>query len=349
MTFLRYYGLGAVGLSFLITALGVECALLIEHLFAHGGAPFSMDIGHLLEACFAVATFLISFGAVLGKVSPTQTVLLVLLETIFYSANRQLLLVRWLSNVAPFADVGGTISIHLFGCYFGLGAAFMLRPPPESACDKAEKSSVTSDVTSLIGTTFLWLYWPSFVAGAIPPGTDEAETAITNTVLALVGSTIATFALSAILSNGRLRPVDIQNATLAGGVTIGAVANFKLQPVGAIVVGSAAGILSTVGYKYVQPFLATKARLHDTCGVHNLHGMPAILGGLASVILPACIDLTGVADPGIQAAATALTLVVSFLTGGLTGALLRLVGDGHGQEFEDAPYWEAAEEDAHPA
>ena len=81
-----------------------------------------MDIAHMLEMCFAVATFLISFGAVLGKVSPTQTVLLVFLECIFYSANRQLLLVRWLSNVAPFADVGGTISIHLFGCYFGLGA-----------------------------------------------------------------------------------------------------------------------------------------------------------------------------------------------------------------------------------
>jgi hypothetical protein len=32
-----------------------------------------------------------------------------------------------------------------------------------------------------------------------------------------------------------------------------------------------------------QPNLFEKVRLHDTCGVHNLHGLPGLISGLASI------------------------------------------------------------------
>jgi ammonium transporter Rh len=43
----------------------------------------------------------------------------------------------------------------------------------------------------------------------------------------------------------------IQNATLAGGVAVGACADMIITPVGAVIIGSAAGILSTCGFRYL--------------------------------------------------------------------------------------------------
>lgn len=83
------------------------------------------------------------------------------------------------------------------------------------------------------------------------------------------------------------------SATLAGGVAIGAVADLFLTPGGAILVGGLAGFISVVGFAKLTPFILTRLGLHDSCGIHNLHGMTGVFGGIVSAIV------TGMATPQI--------------------------------------------------
>ena len=35
----------------------------------------------------------------------------------------------------------------------------------------------------------------------------------------------------------------------------------------------------------LQPWMSKKLHTHDTCGVHNLHGMPAVIGAILSCVM----------------------------------------------------------------
>ena len=88
---------------------------------------------------------------------------------------------------------------------------------------------------------------------------------------------------------GRFAPSTVQNATLAGGVAVGAIASLEMGLCTAAVLGAFGGMISTVGYQKLQPYLYEKLGLHDSCGVHNLHGLPGLFGSLASVVACAFI------------------------------------------------------------
>lgn len=147
-------------------------------------------------------------------------------------------------------------------------------------------SNKTSDTFAMIGTIFLWMFWPSF-NGALATETQKHRVVI-NTVISLSACCVMSFMFSSLVRPGRkFDMVDIQNASLAGGVAVGSAADLMIQPWAAALIGSLAAILSVLGYTKVQPFLENKIGLYDTCGIHNLHGMPGLMGALGGVIAAA--------------------------------------------------------------
>merc|ERR1711971_279360 len=102
-----------------------------------------------------------------------------------------------------------------------------------------------------MGTLFLWLLWPSFCAAVAPEGKPMFY-AVTNCFLGLIGSVVGFAIASRSLHGGKLNIVEMQNATLAGGVAMGVPATYPLGPPGALALGIMAGVLSTVGYASVD-------------------------------------------------------------------------------------------------
>ena len=117
-----------------------------------------------------------------------------------------------------------------------------------------------------------------------------------NTIISLTGSCLATFVVSALIRE-KFNMEDILNATLAGGVAIGAPAGVTANPAASMVVGILAGAISVLCYKFLTTKLEEWVNLYDTCGVNNLHGIPGILGGLSSAVIIVAYGNIPLTDP----------------------------------------------------
>ncbi|KAL1139015.1 hypothetical protein AAG570_009076 [Ranatra chinensis] len=272
MTFLKKYGFSSVGFNFLLAACMLEWGILCNGIFSND--YISVGINSLMDADVLAATILISMGAVLGKTTPFQLFAMGIIEAVIYSCNEELI------KKLKVIDTGDSLTVHTFGAYFGLACSRVLGKPKYK---DMEGSSYQSDIFAMIGTLFLWVFWPSFNGGSVYG--DAQQRAVINTYISIAASCVAAFAISSITSReNKFNMVHVQNATLAGGVAVGTAASMVLRPYGAAIVGSVAGILSATGYVYLQPWLDSRLGIHDTCGVHNLHGMPGVLAGFVGAV-----------------------------------------------------------------
>ncbi|KAJ0061168.1 hypothetical protein NL108_008859 [Boleophthalmus pectinirostris] len=337
MTFLKRYGFSSVGVNLLLAAFGLQWGLLMQGLWHMDHGKIKINIFKIINADFSTATVLISFGAVLGKTSPVQLLIMTILEITIFSINEHLV-----ANVLLANDVGASMIIHAYGAYFGLAVARVLYRPGLRNGHDNEGSVYHSDMFAMIGTVFLWMFWPSFNSAIADPGLTQL-TAVINTYLSLAACVLSAYAMSSLVEHkGKLDMVHIQNATLAGGVAVGTCADMNIGPFGAMLIGFIAGIISTLGFKFLTPVLASNLGIQDTCGVHNLHGLPGVLGGLAGIVAVALGKKEG-GSAAMQAAALASSLGFALVGGAVTGLIMKLPFWGQPPDqncFDDSLYWE---------
>ena len=316
MVFVRNYGYSATTGTYLVVAVSIPLYLGLRATgLISAGAMAPGTIRVLLLAEFACAAGLIAMGAVLSRLRLFQYALLAILLVPAYMLNEWLVLDGGLGLTRGFVDSAGSVTIHAFGAYFGIGLALAL-PRPSSVDALHIESDATSDRFSMLGSMVLWLFWPSFCSAMVPP--EQMPQTVLNTILALCGATLAAYAGSAWLRRGKPAIADMANASLAGGVCIGATCNLVSAP-GAFGIGLLAGGLCAVGYVRVQPWLQDRLGIVDTCGVHNLHGMPGLLGGLLAIlVLPA--------SAAAQVAGILVTLALALGCGLAGGAIIRVTG-----------------------
>src|SRR3972149_6883071 len=319
MVFIRKYGYTSITAAYLAVALSLPLYMLVRPYLWGSVANISIaNISMLLFAEFAAASLLIAIGGPLGRVNTSQYLLIGLLFTPLYAINEWFLFSGAVIPIGAFLDTAGSVMIHAFGAYFALGMTIMLTTKKESAM--SVETSRRSNEFALLGSAALWIFWPSFCSALV--AVDKIPLVAINTVLALCGATLATYVFS-ILIRGKIEVGDIANASLAGGVAIGAtVAN--VTPGWSMLIGLIAGTISVVGYAIIQPRLQKATGGVDTCGVHNLHGMPGVFGGIVALGL--------VASPLWQLMGIIMSVIFALTTGIVVGFIASRLGR------KDTPY-----------
>ncbi|XP_063538649.1 ammonium transporter Rh type A-like [Cydia strobilella] len=409
MTFLMKYCYGALGINWMLAALVAQWSIITQGLFHMKDMTIPLNKKTILEADIMSATVLITFGALLGRASVNQLLFIAIVEALIGSLNLYLIeAVIKASDVGGSMAIhsyGAFFGIAVSGAWVCcrkqrdqpqdeghplekpsymtdvtsmiVSGAWMRcrkrRDQPQDDVHPFEGpsySSYTTDVTSMIGSIFLFIYWPSFNA-ALTGSDADYQRAVVNTYLSLAACSVVTFVLSAFLRHGKFEMEHIQNSTLAGGVGVGTVCNMHITAGGAILIGIGAAFVSVFGFaklkaslyiQYGNPFLIRKCGLLDTCGVLHLHGFPGVYSGIISVIVAALATEKMYGAEGLktvfeaighgrstgmqgamQLAALLCSLGLAIVFGVITGCITRLkIFDplSKEQQFNDEQFWE---------
>lgn len=141
-------------------------------------------------------------GALLGKLSPEQYIIMGLFEVVFYCVNEYILFHLWtvsdsvsrncftlLYKTCNFqvTDAGDSMTVHTFGAYFGLTIARIMYRKGQVGHHR-EGSSYTSDIFAMVGTynkSFLRLVCADLYH---PSGRSEVAMPFPRAIIRLLGN-----------------------------------------------------------------------------------------------------------------------------------------------------------------
>ncbi|XP_070776272.1 rh blood group, D antigen [Enoplosus armatus] len=342
-TFLVRCGFSGSGFNLLVAAMATQWALIlngIESWYSRG--KFRIDLRSLVVAEMCAASALISIGAVLGKTNPVHLILIALLEVSGFVLN------AWLLQTLHVRLLNSIMLLHIFGAFFGLTLTWILyRRGSEQQFEK-EKFDRKTGLFSMLGTVFLWMFWPSFNSVLVDDRTPGRKLgAVCSTYLALAVSAVTAAAVSGLSSpKGKLNPIHMQSCMLAGGVAVGVSMSVVHQPWEAMTIGFTAAVVSTIGFRYLKIHMLLAFQCHDTCTVLSTHGLPGLVGWLAHLLLQIkdCDDHTTAIRFAVFHICTLLiTITLSLSMGIITGLLLKWNFWRPPQDkkcFDDQAFWE---------
>ena len=321
--FLKRYRLSGVTEVFWLAAITVQYYFLWNALFFGAwrtyGHFFTSTLD-LIKGEFCAISMVVAFGALVGKANNLQLLISVLVGILLYSVNEQILFTS-----LDVRDIGGSMYIFVFGAFYGLGISWMLNFK-EAKNNRNFVTDVNSNSFGLIGTLFLWCFFPSFNS-ALAADDLSANIAVVNTYFCLIGSVLGAYLISKIVWKGKFHVEHILNATLVGGILMGSGADILRESFVAYIVGGCGGILSALSFTYFSKVLQ-KLGLVDVAGIFHTFAIPGLIGGLLSAIYRARYFDRG----GIQVAGTFISFAISLAGGLVVGIIVRFLGSHQGED-----------------
>lgn len=150
-------------------------------------------------------------------------------------------------------DVGGGLIIHTFGAFYGVTISTFLNNKFALEA-KNLYGTRNSFRMGMVGTLFLWCFWPSF-NGALAADSAHLFLSYINTYFSLIGSVFGTYIFCVIHFDGKYSMDQILNSTLAGGVVMGVGADILGDSYVAFIVGFFIGIISSLMFEKMPKFL----------------------------------------------------------------------------------------------
>lgn len=246
-----------------------------------------VDMNLIGDGIFSACSVLIAVAGVLGRTSLQQLIMLAFFMTPAYTLNNYILFQK-----IGATDTGGTIYIHCFGAFFGAAVSWILGHDPKQKLKRRQKNdqkvfdetpNYFTNIFALMGTLFLWAYYPSF--NSFGKTGDSKFRAAFNTQIGLIAAAITSIIASdSTKANKKNIMIHMQTGVLAGGVTLGCLCDHPIEPWGALLLGTLGGITCVLSIKYVTPWLENRFKIHDTCDCMALHGICAILSVFASCV-----------------------------------------------------------------
>ncbi len=222
----------------------------------------------------------------------------------------------WREGALDFA--GGTV-VHINAGVAGLVGAYMLG---KRVGYGRESMAPHSLAFTMVGASLLWVGWFGFNAGSNLEANGLAALAMLNTTIA-TSAAVLSWSFAEWMSKGKPSMLGAASGAVAGLVAITPAAGF-VGPMGAIVIGLAAGVICLWGVNGLKRMLGAD----DSLDVFGVHGVGGIVGALLTGVFAApALGGSGVFDYVANAANPDFS-IASQVWVQLKGVLMTIVWSG---------------------